>query len=116
MWYVAFVQVMIDLSKEILNCRKSSRDEVIGGDGVTARTGARAGDTSKPSAFTRRSSYRIRRKGSTPRPQLGRLNLLITSSARSLILKVFPLGQVHSSGRALPEHGLLRYSMENGML
>ena len=54
-------------------------------------------------------SRQVQREGSTPRPQLGRLNLHMTSLARSLILKVFPLGQVHSSGRALPEHGLLRY-------
>ena len=61
-------------------------------------------------------SRHVQKEGSTPRPQFGRLYWLITLSARSLIWNVLPLGQVHWSGRALPEQGLLRYSMENGML
>ena len=61
-------------------------------------------------------SRQVQKEGSTPRPQLGRLYLSITFSARSLIWKLFPSGQVHWSGRAPPEQGLSRYSIENGMI
>jgi len=61
-------------------------------------------------------SRQVQKEGSTPRPQFGRLYLSITFSARSLIWKLFPSGQVHWSGRAPLEQGLSRYSIENGMI
>ena len=52
-------------------------------------------------------SRQEQKEGSVPLPQLGRSYLLTTLSARSLILKVFLLGQVQLSGRAFPEQGLV---------
>ena len=116
-----------NLSEKVLEGRKGPGDEVIGGDGVTAWAGAGGGYGTQSSATTGGSSHRlwlkswtirhdVQMEGSTPRPQLGRLYWLIIFSARSLIWNLLPLGQVHWSGRAIPEQGLSRYSMENGML